>query len=106
MDFDAVLDEIKDGIVVLVKTAIKTFAEDAKADLLGFVEDSKADLKRYAEMLARGDLHKLEFEFLVKAQVTNAKLLALSAKGIAKARLKHLRDSLKDLILRSVFAAL
>lgn len=106
MDFDDVFDQIKDGVVTLAKTAIKSFAEDAKADMEAFLEESKEDLRRYTRMLAAGDIKKIEYEFLVGAKVTNGKLLALSSKGIAKARLSHLRDSLKDLILKTVFAAI
>jgi len=106
MDFEAVFDEIRQGVVVLATNTMKTFAEDAKSDMYAFLDSSKDDLKRYAEMYARGQLHKLELEFLVGAKATNAKLMALSAKGIAKSRLKHLRDSLRDLILNTVFAAI
>lgn len=106
MDFEAVFDEIKTGVLVLITNTVKTFAEDAKSDIFSFLEGSKEDLKRYTEMYARGQLHKLELEFLVGAKATNAKLMALSSKGIAKSRLKHLRDSLRDLILNTVFAAI
>lgn len=106
MNFDAVFDEIKAGVLVLITNTVKTFADDARSDLFAFLDGSKDDLKRYAEMYARGQLHKLELEFLVGAKATNAKLMALSAKGIAKSRLKHLRDSLRDLILNTVFAAI
>ncbi len=40
------------------------------------------------------------------AKATNAKMLTLSAKGIAKTKIKHLRDSLKDLIINTVVSAI
>jgi hypothetical protein len=106
MDVDAALEEIKDGVVDLVKNAMNAFFDEAKEDLENLLEDSKEDLKRYAQMLSKGELTKGEFEFLLGAKVTNAKMLALSSKGIAKTRIKRLKTSITDLVLKVVFAAI
>ena len=106
MNFDNVFETIKDGVAELAKNAISAFANDAKTDLLEFLKDARKDLERWSKLLAQGQLTRDEFEFLVGAKATNAKMLTLSAKGIAKTKIKHLRDSLKDLIINTVVSAI
>ena len=106
MDIDAVFDDIKDGILVIVKNAAKAFANEAEKDLKAFLRDAESDLKRYTRMLKNNEISKAEYKFLVQMKVDGAEMLALSAAGIARARVKHLVDSIRDLIVSSVFAAL
>ncbi len=106
MSINKAFEDIKSGISDLIENAIKAFADDAKSDFSDFLADSEDDLRRYAELLANGSIQRIEFDFLVGSKASNAKMLALSAKGIAKARIKHLRDSLRDLIINSVVAAI
>lgn len=106
MDVDEVFETIRDGVVVLVATAAKTFTTEAKSDFDAFFTEASTDLKRYTHSFAGGHLTRVEYELLVGAKATNAKMLALSAKGIARARIKHLQNSIRDLILNTVFAAL
>ena len=105
MDTDAILDAIQDGLVDLVKNAAKTFANEAERDLKAFVKESEEDIRRYAKLFAEGKLSEFELKFLMKMKADNAELLAISAKGIARARVKHLMNSMKDLIVSTILAA-
>lgn len=106
MNIDDILDEIADGIVDIVKNGAATFADEAKQDLKAFLTDSEEDLKRYAQLLLEGKLTKADFKFLVGMKADGAEMLALSAKGIARTRIKHLLNSIRDLIIKTVFAAI
>lgn len=106
MNIDDVFDQIKDDLKQLVKNAAKTFANEAEQDLKAFLDDSEDDLKRYSRMFKNGDISKFEYKFLVKMKADSAEMLAVSAKGIARARYKHLLDNVRDLIVGSVTAAI
>ncbi|WP_158966895.1 hypothetical protein [Chachezhania sediminis] len=106
MSLDEAVDAIKEGLPDLVENVAKSFADDARADLLAFLADAQDDLKRYAQELADKKLKRDEFEFLVKMKAEQAQMLAVSAKGIARARLKHLMDGFKSLVIKSLLAAI
>ncbi|MEO1640480.1 MAG: hypothetical protein AAFU41_14665 [Pseudomonadota bacterium] len=106
MNLDKIFEEIADGIKEIVKNGAKAFADEAEKDLRAFLKDSEEDLKRYSRMFADGAISKFEYQFLVKMKADGAEMLAVSAKGIAKARYKHLLESVRNLIVSSVMAAL
>ncbi len=105
MDTGAVLETIESGLKDLIKNAAKTFANEAEKDLKAFLKESKEDIKRYAQLFADGKLSEFELKFLMKMKTDNAELLAISAKGIARARTKHLMNSMKDLIVSTILSA-
>ncbi|MDA5556221.1 hypothetical protein [Shimia sp. MMG029] len=105
MDTDAVLNAIEEGLTELIKNAAKTFSNEAERDLKAFVKESEEDIRRYAKLFAEGKLSQFELKFLMKMKTDNAELLAISAKGIARARIKHLMNSMKDLIVSTILAA-
>lgn len=106
MDIDEIFEDIAKGVVVLVSSAAKNYATQATDDFAAFFKDAGEDMKRYSKWYLAGELTKVEYELLIKAKTTNLKMLELSAIGIGQTRIKHLQTSVRDLILKTVFAAL
>jgi hypothetical protein len=105
-NFQAFEDAVKDGLSALATGTLKSAAADIRSDVEAFLEASAEDLKRRGDLLAKGDLTREEFEFLLKSQADIARMIALSQRGISKARIGQFKRSLTSLVLRAAFAAI
>ncbi len=106
MNFDTFVDAVKSGIPELAKNTVKDFAADAEQDFQTFLESSKDDLRRWTDALADGKLTGDEFGFLVKMRLDLAKMHALTATGIAQARVDRFRKGVTSLVVKSALAVL
>lgn len=100
--FDDLLESIKDGIVDLAKKEAKGFLEETRKDGEAFLKVIAEDLKRWSELVAKGKLTVDEFEFLLGANRDLAKMKALKAKGLAKARVDRIVDGILGVITDAV----
>lgn len=94
-NFDEFLAVLKDKVSTLV-SELKQYKDAAAKDANSFLEDTRADLERWTRLLARGELSRDEFQWLLSARLDLAKMVALKQAGLAKVRLDRFRKSLLD----------
>ena len=81
----------------------KTYKTAAVKDGKAFLEKSKTDLERWTKMLAKGELTRDDFEWLVVGKKDLAELVALKQKGLAKVALDRFVNGLIDTIVSTAF---
>lgn len=105
-DFDKYLATLKDKIEELAKTHLKEYIEAAVMDGQSFVEKTKADLERWTSSLAKGELSKEDFVWLVKGKKDLAEMEALKQAGLSQVRMDNFRNSLLSLVTDTALEAL
>ncbi len=98
-NFDKFFKELKDGVKDMAKREAKDFVKEATADSKEFLDTVKDDLKTWSEQLARGELTKDEFEFLLGGKKDLAKMEALKQAGLAAVKVDRVRTALLDLVI-------
>ncbi len=96
----------REGLADLARNTVKTAADEARGDLQEFLADSETRLRKWAELLALGQLTREDFEILVRAQVTVLQFHRLVIAGKTKATVAKVRDGLTSLLIRSAVSAL
>jgi hypothetical protein len=102
-DFDKYFDILVKNLVDLVKNNWKDFLDAAEADGKAFLLETKEDLKRWTRLLAKGDLTREEFEFLVGSKEDLLKLKALKKLGLTKVRIQMFQTAVIGLIIDTAF---
>lgn len=101
--FDDFIEELKTEIVEFAEYSWKAYKNAAIKDGKAFLEQSKADLERWTKMLAKGDLTRDDFEWLMVGKKDLAELVALKQKGLAKVALDRFTNGLIDTIVSTAF---
>lgn len=99
INFDDIFSQLKSGAATLAKDTLKDFAGAAKTDALAFLNSSKEDLKRWANLLANGDITIKEFEFLLLAKKDSLKMEALKEAGLGAIKIDTFKSNLLNLVL-------
>ena len=97
--FDDFLDIIQKGIVEIAVDTLDDFATQAIDDGNDFIEDTKEDLERWTKLLAKGELSKDDFTFLIQSQKDLFNLHALKQAGLALIAAQKFRDAVIDLMI-------
>ncbi len=103
VNFQKILDTLKEDVSSLATTTFKEYREQAKADALKLVEDMKENLKTWTLQLAEGKISKNDFEFLVLGQKDSVKMEAITQAGLALIKADQLKNSLLNTIVKTVF---
>ena len=103
--FDDFLDILKQGIVDIAQETVSDFKDQAIDDAQSFIEDTKDDLLRWTNLLAKGDLTKDEFTFLVQSQKDLFNMHALKQAGLTLIAAQKFRDAVIDLITNAATTA-
>jgi len=101
--FEAFLKALKDGLRELVTNSIQDFSQAATKDGQAFFKKARVDLERWTKALARGQLSKADFEWLVQGKKDLAEMAALQQAGLALVRVDQFRSSLIDLVIGTAF---
>ncbi len=101
--FDEFLKTLKTELVEFAEYSWKIYKTAAVKDGKAFLEKSKADLERWTKMLAKGELTRDDFEWLVVGKKDLAELEALKQKGLAKVALDRFVNGLIDTIVSTAF---
>ena len=88
---------------MLAKDLFAGFVQNAEDDIRAFLDSLEADLRTWTQLLADGDLTRLEFEDLVKGSADLAELAALTRAGIALAQLERFRSGLIEIVTNAAF---
>jgi hypothetical protein len=101
--FEDFIEALKIELVEFAEYSWNTYKDAAIIDGKAFIENSGTDLKRWTEMLARGDLTRDDFEWLMVGKKDLAELFALKQKGLAKVALDRFVNGLIDTIVSTAF---
>lgn len=101
--FDDFIEELKTELVDFAEYSWKAYKTAAVKDGKAFLEQSKADLERWTKMLAKGDLTRDDFEWLMVGKKDLAELVALKQKGLAKVALDRFINGVIDTIVSTAF---
>lgn len=99
MDFEKLLEELKNALIQLFGDKWKDLKIESKKDIDQFLEDSKEKLKRWTELLLNGDLDLEEYEWLLKSQKDLMLMQALHSAGIHKISLGHFKNKVIKTII-------
>ncbi len=101
--FEQFLKALRDGLKALVADTIQDFSQAATKDGQAFLKKARADLERWTKALARGQLSKADFEWLVQGKKDLAEMEALKQAGLGLVRVDQFRSSLIDLVVGTAF---
>jgi hypothetical protein len=87
IDWSAITKDIERQVLDLAREIVGKYVDEASNDIKTFLENSKDSLERWSNLLAKGDLDRDEFQFLLKGQLDVAELHALKQAGLAKVKL-------------------
>ncbi len=99
MDFDKILKQLKDSLVVLFTDKYGEFKTESKKDVEAFLKESKDKLERWSKLLASGDIDLDDFEWLVKSQKDLLTMKALNKAGVSKISLGHFKNKVVKTVL-------
>jgi hypothetical protein len=87
------------GVRYLAEGTLKDCVDEALQDSKQFLDRTKQDLERWTGLLAKGDLNKEEFQFLVRGRADLAEMHLLTQAGLSQARLERFRSGLVKLVV-------
>jgi hypothetical protein len=102
-DFNDYLAALKTELPEFVAYSWKNEKTAALKDAQTFVQQAEADLERWTALLARGDLTRDDFEWLVAGKKDLAELNALKRKGLSRVALERFINGLIDTIVTTAF---
>lgn len=103
--FDEFTEALQNELIEFAEYSWNTYKNAAVKDGKAFIEKSKADLARWTKMLAKGDLTRDDFEWLIVGKRDLAELVSLKQKGLAKVALDRFVNGLIDTIVSTAFKA-
>jgi hypothetical protein len=98
-DFDDFTKAVIDGVKDIATGEFSGFAKQIKADTQDFLAESKDKLKKWLQLLADGAIDEEEFGLLVKGRKDLAVMSALTAAGVAQARIGRVKNKIVDLVI-------
>ena len=101
-DFDEIFKDLKDNALELIKSTLLDFKDQAAADVNDFLNRSKDKLERWTTGLARGELSKEDFKWLLESQKDLLVMNALKQAGLAKIRIDKLKNAVVNMVINTV----
>src|SRR3989449_11621306 len=92
--FEDFLKALKDGLKELVANSVQDFSQAATKDGQAFFKKARADLEQWTKALARRQLTKADFEWLVQGKKDLAGIAVLQQAGLALGRADPFRSPL------------
>ena len=102
-DYEVFVDKLKEKMAELGKGKFKELMDSSKDELEAFFKDSEDDLKRWTAALAKGELTRDDFEWLVESRQGALEVKLLKLKGIAKVKYDRFKNAIIDTIVDTVF---
>ena len=101
--FDDFLEALREGLKQLAGQAIHDYRAAGIKDGQAFLQKTRADLERWTKALAKGQLSKADFEWLLQGKKDLAVMEALKQEGLALVEVDKFRSSLVDLVVNTAF---
>lgn len=102
VDFEAILNTLKDQLTQLAVSTVKNYAGQAKADAQALLNSIEQNLRIWTLQLANGLITKDDFEFLVLGQKDLVAMNALKQVGLAQIRVDEFKNSVLNLIINTI----
>lgn len=102
MDFDELIKELKDEIVMLAKDKFDEQGSEILQDMEVYLEHSKVKLQRWATLFVQKKIDKEELAWLLKSQKDLLLLKSLQNLGISSISLGHFKNKIVDTVLLKI----
>jgi nicotinamide riboside kinase len=102
LDFENVLETLKNEVVNLAMSTVNNYKNEAKADALSMVNMMKDNLRNWTLELANGEISAKDYEYLVLGQKELIEMNALKQAGLAMIQVDALKNSILNLIIKTV----
>jgi len=96
---------LKTELASFAEKSWKTYRDAAVKDEQTFLEKSKARLEEWTKQLAKKEISRKDFKWLVKGLKDLAELEALKEAGLAKVALDNFTNGLIDVVISTAFKA-
>jgi len=97
--FDDFLTALESSILGFAESSWNAYKKQAILDGNAFIDKSKTDLEHWTIQLAKREISKNDFKWLVKGKKDLAELIALKQEGLGKAALDGFINGLIDTIV-------
>lgn len=104
IDFNAIFDQLKQGVVNLAESTLKNYVSKAKSDGTKMLTEMKEKLKRWTSLLIDKKLTTEDFEWLVNSQKDLIQMNGLKLAGLAAIRIDQFKASLLNLVVDTIFS--
>jgi hypothetical protein len=104
VDFDAIFEQLKNGVVNLAKSTLSNYVNDARTDAQNMLNAMKEKLKRWTSLLIDKSLTTEDFEWLVNSQKDLVEMACLKEAGLAAIRIDQFKASVMNLVVDTVFS--
>ena len=101
--FNSMVKNLYSQVESLAGLTVRNYKKDALRDGKKMIVRMKKDLRRWADLLEQDLLTTADFEWLVSAQASEAKMTALERSGLALARADHFKRSVVNLVIDQTF---
>lgn len=99
--FDEFTERLSKGIIDIAREILDEFKDQGLGDAKKFIDDTNDELQRWTKQLAKGELTKDEFIFLVRSQKDLFDLHALKQAGLGLIAAQKFRDAVIDLVINT-----
>jgi len=106
MDFEELLKEMRDNLLLLVREQYTDFSKAGEDAVTQFLEDSKEKLRKWTFLLAEGLITPAEYEWLLKSQKDLFLMHTLYQAGVSKIRLGIFKNKVINTITDVAIKAL
>ncbi|MFI5161223.1 MAG: hypothetical protein ACHQHN_08090 [Sphingobacteriales bacterium] len=104
IDFQQVLQSLKQGIIGIAEKDLKDYVTAATADGQAILRGLEGDLENWTKQLAAGGMNKSEFTDLVLGQKDEIELAALKQAGLAQIAVDQFKQDTFNLITNAITA--
>lgn len=102
-NFSFLMDAARRDLSKYLEMHCAEYASLALHDATGFLGEIEENLERWAELLAKGDLSRDDFEWLVIGKKALIKFPELAQTGLSKDSLESLRTGIINTLLATTF---
>ena len=102
LDFQNVLETLKTEVTNLALSTVNNYKSEATADALNMLNMMKENLSTWTMELADGKMSTKDFEFLVLGQKELIEMNALKQAGLAMIQVDEFKNSILNLIIKTV----
>jgi phage-related minor tail protein len=106
IDIQGILTQLEQQIASLAKTSVKNYATQAQSDGQAILTSMKADLVDWTNQVANGTLKASDIPDLIAGDSDNLKMAALTQIGLAEIEADQFKQSVLDLITKTITAAI
>jgi len=101
-NFDEILKDLKDNALELIKGTLLEYKDQAMEDVHEFLDGSKNKLEKWTTGLAKGELSKEDYRWLIESQKDLLVMNGLKQAGLAKIQIDKLKNAVLNMIVDTV----